>query len=171
MNCPRCATEMRDANLRESAVKTCPNCEGTWYPGEALGAVTDHSLSELEESPLEPTLVADRLELIDLEKPVRCPVCSRAMMRYRYTMTCDVVLDECLDHGVWLDDGELGGLMRFLEELYEGAEEHRDKLASGVTDKNLEYLEELCRQRDGSEGGTLSSGVLEALYQVHSRPR
>jgi Zn-finger nucleic acid-binding protein len=159
---------MREARLGQSKVRTCPKCEGTWYPGEALGAVTDHSLSELKDSVLQETLVADKLEAVDLDKPIDCPVCSRPMMRYRYTMSCDVVLDECLDHGVWLDDGELGGLMIFLEDLYQGAEDSRDKLSAGVTDKNLEYLEDLCCS---SAGNTLSSGVLEALYQVHSRPR
>jgi Zn-finger nucleic acid-binding protein len=160
---------MRDAQIDDCKLKTCPNCEGTWYPGEALGAVTDHSLSELKKSALEPTLVADRLEAVDLDKPVFCPVCSRPMMRYRYTMTCDVVLDECLDHGVWLDDGELGSLMTFLEELYRGAEDSRDRLSSGVTEKNLEYLEDLYQEEGG--GNALSAGVLEALYQVHNRPR
>ena len=168
MNCPRCQSEMRDAQLEESQLKTCPKCEGTWYPGEALGAVTDHSLAELKQSPLEPSLEADRLDTVDLEKPINCPVCSRPMVRYRYTMTCDVVLDECLEHGVWLDDGELGSLMAFLEELYQGAEAKRDRLSTGITEKNLEYLEELCR--DGGNNN-LSAGVLEALYQVHHRPR
>lgn len=168
MKCPRCETEMRDAQVEESFLKTCPKCEGTWYPGEALGTITDHSLSELKESALQPTLEADKLEIVDLEKPIDCPVCSRPMMRYRYTMTCDVVLDECLDHGVWLDDGELGSLMSFLEELYQGAENSRDKLAAGVTERNLGYLEDMCRE---SGGNVLSSGVLEALYQVHNRPR
>ena len=90
------------------------------------------------------------------------------MMRYRYTVSCDVVLDECLDHGIWLDDGELGSLMTFLEELYKGVEETRDRLAASVTEKNLEYLEELS-QEPGVE--ISPSRVLEALYQVHSRPR
>ncbi len=160
---------MREARLAESRLKTCPNCEGTWYPGEALSAVTDHSLSELQESPLRPSLVADRLQSVDLEKPIDCPVCARPMMRYRYTMTCDVVLDECLEHGVWLDDGELGTLMAFLEQLYRGVDQSVERLASGVTEKNLEYLEGLCQDGDGSHA--LSSGVLEALYQVHHRPR
>lgn len=168
MNCPRCETEMREAWLGDSRLQSCPACEGTWYPGEALGQVTDHSLSELKSSPLEPTLVADRLESVDLDKPVDCPVCARPMMRYRYTMSCDVVLDECLEHGVWLDDGELGSLMSFLEELYQGANDAGDRLSSGVSEKNLEYLEELCRE-DGDSA--LSAGVLEALYQVHARPR
>lgn len=168
LSCPRCETSLREAQLEESLLHTCPSCEGTWYPEAALSSVTDHSLNELKNSVLQPSLVADRLETIDLDKPISCPVCAKGMIRYRYTMSCDVVLDECLEHGIWLDDGELGTLMTFLEDLYRGVEESKDRLTSSVTDKNLEYLEELSRE---SGGHALSSGVLEALFQVHSRPR
>lgn len=170
LSCPRCQTPLQEAKLEESTVHPCPNCEGTWYPEEALSSVTDRSLSELSGSVLQPSLVGDKLETVDLEKPISCPVCAAPMMRYRYTMTCDVVLDECLDHGIWLDDGELGSLMTFLEDLYKGVEDTRDRLASGVTETNLEYLEEeLSREEPGVE--ISPSRVLEALYQVHSRPR
>lgn len=168
MNCPRCSTPMRAAQIGASHLKSCPGCEGAWYPGEALASITDHSLAELKDSALEPSLVADRLETVDLDKPIDCPECLRPMMRYRYTMSCDVVLDECFDHGVWLDDGELGSLMAFLEELYCNVEGDSGRLASGIVEKNLEYLEELSRS---SPGELLSLGVIDALYQVHSRLR
>lgn len=169
MDCPRCGSRMRDAQVHGCALKTCGECEGTWYPGEALGTVTDHSLSELRQGPLKETLVADKLEAIDLEAPISCPRCARPMMRYRYTMSCDVILDECLEHGVWLDDGELGSLMKFLEDMVGVDEETEERLSLGVMEKNLEYLEELSRSSEGAS--PLSGGVLEALYRVHSRPR
>lgn len=167
MKCPRCSTDMREARIEESLLQTCPSCEGTWYPGESLGTVTDHSLRELRESALKPTLDADKLEKIDLEKPIDCPVCACPMMRYKYTMSCDVVLDECFDHGVWLDDGELGSLMAFLEELYQG-QKRGSTLSSGIIEKNLQYLEQLSR---ASSGDALSASVLETLHQVHQRSR
>ena len=37
------------------------------------------------------------------------------------------------------------------------------------TIESFEYLEEISRSAEGAS--PLSSGVLEALYQVHSRPR
>lgn len=144
MKCPRCQAEMRDTKAYGCTVKTCPKCEGTWYPGETLGRVSDHSLSELREGPLRPTLVADKLETVDLQAPILCPCCERPMIRYRYTMGCDAVLDECLEHGVWLDDGELGSLLEFLESIL-GPDE----------DPNEPF----------------SSGVLDALHQIYSRPR
>lgn len=168
MKCPRCQTDLKDVTIDNNIVKACSRCEGTWYPGEALGEVTDHTLAEIEKSDLQPALVADHLELVDLDEPINCPQCQRPMMRYRYTMTCDVVLDECLEHGVWLDDGELGSLMAFLEDLYQGVEKERNKLASGVTEKNLEYLEELSRS---PASYNLPGSVLEALHQVHRRQR
>ncbi len=156
MNCPRCTSKLNDFRLHGCTLKSCPHCEGTWYPGEALGRVTDHSLSDLEKGPLQPTLVADKLEAVDLELPISCPRCSKPMMRYRYSMNCDVVLDECIEHGVWLDDGELGSLMTFLEGMYADVESLGSQLVADATENG---------------GRVLSSGVLEALHQVHSRPR
>lgn len=165
MNCPRCATELKSVDLDTCSVQACNNCEGTWYPGEALGEVTDNSFGDLKATELAPSLVPDQLAKVDLDEPINCPECQREMARYTYSMACQIVLDECPQHGVWLDDGELGTLMQYLTELDKrvGAQHHEI-----LHTRNLLTLEELSKSPSSY---SLPSDVLNALKAVHKRER
>lgn len=112
MQCPRnCGVELRAvkvAGLDGAEVHLCPECEGGWYPHGALTAVGNHSLVGTE---LEASLVGDKLEKVNLDADVPCPVCSQVMNRFSYTLAPQVKIDECFEHGTWLDDGELGAIV------------------------------------------------------------
>lgn len=166
MNCPRCLTAaLKSVTIEDAEVKACSNCEGTWYPDEALGEVTDHTFSELKETELSPSLVPDKLARVDLEKPVNCPDCGEQMARYTYSVACQIVLDECPKHGVWLDDGELGSLMQYLTELDKRV---GDQQASLTESRNLKALEELSRSPSYY---SLPTNVLATINAVYSRER
>lgn len=166
MNCPRCATELTAHKFDAATVRACPSCEGAWFPDEALGAVTDNTLGELESSELSASLVGDKLEKIDEDKLIDCPQCGVQMERYRYSLTCNVILDECPAHGVWLDDGELGTLMAFLTNLYDRVEEREAKIIEGLSGGNIQALQEL---QKNPTYYNLPSSLLETLNQVHAR--
>lgn len=72
-------------------------------------------MEALEKSSLAATLVADQEDDIDLEALLDCPVCSEQMCRYHHLGDDTIELDECPDHGIWLDDGELGALLEFIQ--------------------------------------------------------
>ena len=99
---------MKVAGLEQAEVHICPECEGGWYPHGALTAVGQSSLIGTE---LEASLVGDKLEKVDLDADVQCPVCSEVMSRFSYTLAPQVKIDECFEHGTWLDDGELGAIV------------------------------------------------------------
>ncbi len=166
MNCPRCSTELKSHPFDQATVQSCPSCEGAWFPDEALATVTDNTLSELESSELSPSLVGDKLEKIDPDKLINCPQCDVQMERFRYSLTCDVVLDECPAHGIWLDDGELGTLMKFLTNLYDRVEEREAKIIDGLSGGNLQALEELTTNPSYYN---LPTSLLETIKQVHAR--
>ena len=165
MNCPRCETELTSVQIEESEVNACPNCEGTWYPDEALGNVTDHSLNELKSTELEASIVGDKLSKVDLEKAICCPECGSEMARYTYSMTCQIVLDECPKHGVWLDDGELGTLMQYLTELDQRVSAKQEET---LNPRNVKALEELSKSPTFY---SLPSNVLATINNVYSRER
>lgn len=165
MNCPRCAHGLNDVLIDESVVKACPNCEGAWYPGEALGCVTDLTFNELKHTALKPSMVADQLAKIELDEPVNCPRCGVQMSRYTYSLTCPIVLDECPAHGVWLDDGELGTLMQYLTELDKRVGARQESVLQA---RNLEALEELAKSPNYY---ALPSHVLATINAVYSRAR
>lgn len=165
MNCPRCQTELTSVQIEDSEVNVCSNCEGTWYPDEALGNVTDHTLQELKSSDLSPSMVGDQLAKVDLDKPICCPECGEKMARYTYSMTCEIVLDECPEHGVWLDDGELGTLMQYLTEMDERVSAKEKEALSA---QNVKALEELSKSPTFY---SLPSHVLATINSVYTRER
>lgn len=105
MNCPRCPGELRPAG----PAFLCRGCEGCWFEGDKLEAVLADG--EVAGTPLAVTLVADE-HGVQLESSVTCPRCARVMYRYEYGDS-GVELDACPQHGVWLDDGELGVLLDY----------------------------------------------------------
>jgi Zn-finger nucleic acid-binding protein len=50
---------------------------------------------------------------------VSCPVCGARMTRKRYATNCAVEIDECNQHGLWLDTGEIKDLQVFIERRME----------------------------------------------------
>jgi hypothetical protein len=48
-------------------------------------------------------------------QPANCPECGRVMERKKYEGGCPVLIDECPDHGIWLDTGEIKDLQIYLE--------------------------------------------------------
>lgn len=165
MLCPRCQTALKAVEIDSTEVYACPQCEGAWYPDEALGSVTDHTFSELKGTELCHTLVPDKLARVDLDKSINCPVCSEKMMRYNYSLTCPIELDECPAHGVWLDDGELGTLMQYLTDLDKrvGAQ-----LPAADNERGIWALHELSKS---PASYSLPGNVLAAINNVYSRER
>lgn len=165
MNCPRCKAQLKAIEIEDAQVQACPNCEGAWYPDEALGSVTDHSFGELKATELSPTMVPDKLARVDLDEPINCPVCQKEMVRYTYSITCPIELDECQEHGVWLDDGELGTLMQYLTDLDKRVLGKQEEI---LNERNLQYLEELSRSPSSY---SLPGNVLATINSVYTRDR
>lgn len=165
MLCPRCRSPLEALTLCAHQVWLCRACEGGWYPDEALAAVTDLSFSELAKSELGPSLEGGRPPASgDEEAP--CPACGTTMLRYRYTAACEVELDECPKHGVWLDDGELGGLVSYLEDLHYRVDQRTERLASEV-----EFRDGVLAQLSDQGDSELSQQLLGLLQSLHAQTR
>jgi Zn-finger nucleic acid-binding protein len=163
MNCPRkCGGELRKVllpELNDAEIYLCTDCEGTWYPSGALTAVGQSPLSAIETSQLSVSLVADKLEKIDLEADVDCPVCQQKMTRFSYSLAPEVKIDECLDHGTWLDDGELGTIINSIAETQSDIREYRQKIQEKRKEMNIDGV-----ARGGSNPFALTIRVLNALF-------
>jgi hypothetical protein len=46
---------------------------------------------------------------------VSCPVCGSDLKKAKYNQDCPVRIDECSEHGVWLDTGEIKDLQVYIE--------------------------------------------------------
>lgn len=116
----------------------CPHCDGSWYPKRSLTSLMIRSgWAEVAGTKLAPALIADKLDKIDIDAPVLCPECSRKMHRFAYVIAPGVDIDECEEHGIWLDDGELGIILD--QVLFEG-ESLSEKRACLETERRDEHL-------------------------------
>ena len=95
--CPRCA-EMLD--LEFQGVSSCPRCEGLWIAPATLDAAFGDARWPGGNA-------------MWWRNSIECPECTLegkvTLMTAR--MSNDVIVDQCAEHGVWVDRGELGRLM------------------------------------------------------------
>jgi Zn-finger nucleic acid-binding protein len=68
----------------------------------------------LHASPLAVTLLAEPPET-ELVTPVDCPVCGARMAQFLFSPGCKILLDRCTEHGIWLDHGELGDVISYVQ--------------------------------------------------------
>ncbi len=116
MRCPACKSPLVVVERQAIEVDWCLECRGLWFDGgemELLGQKAGR-----------------RLETEDLGRRTgdsvspgrrRCPRCRRRMERVTLTLEAPgpgaakrVEIDRCPEHGIWLDRGELGRIMRRL---------------------------------------------------------
>ena len=111
MECPRCKVELSIVSTIVEA-HLCEQCEGVWLSKEALDRCLELRIEYLRNSPLWVTLEADHPD-VALDPLIVCPECSAQMQRYPFREDCEVVVDGCPQHGIWLDDGELAKVHEF----------------------------------------------------------
>jgi Zn-finger nucleic acid-binding protein len=70
---------------------------------------------------------------------IACPQCGSLMSRRRYRKISNVIVDECLGHGVWFDAEELESAIGFLK-------------AGGMTESR-DYEKSAAKRRRGVSGG------------------
>ena len=114
MNCPNCNHIMKSRPLGLTQVDECPNCSGIWFEKGELQeaqAVMDEDTRWMDFD-----LWQDQ-QLFRVKQGSRhCPVCQVALAVVEYGDT-GVMVDACPNyHGVFLDHGELSGIVGSLEE-------------------------------------------------------
>jgi Zn-finger nucleic acid-binding protein len=123
MKCPHCYELLFTVEYEGFEIDTCIECAGIWLDsGELeylLGMETGNEY------------IKSLKDASSLEKSKRCPICLKIMK----TMTTDgrgIVLDQCMEHGLWFDKGELEKILaestgervdslgRMLKEMFSG---------------------------------------------------
>jgi Zn-finger nucleic acid-binding protein len=112
--CPRCDVgTLAIAPDPACVVHACPRCHGLFVPPLAWDFLLTHPARVAELEAKLPPAPPDRAALFEC---VRCPACSVEMERIQFAGTSEIVLDTCVaSHGSWLDGGELGAVVRFLD--------------------------------------------------------
>ncbi|HOX36981.1 MAG TPA: zf-TFIIB domain-containing protein [Candidatus Brocadiia bacterium] len=112
MICPVCNEEMIVVEHKGIELDYCVGCEGIWFDEteldllfkslELAGSRASDALSRLPTRPV-------------AEKPRKCPICRRRMVKTVMGDSAEVLIDGCPDrHGLWFDGGELGQVIQQL---------------------------------------------------------
>jgi Zn-finger nucleic acid-binding protein len=117
--CPDCATALEtvrvDTGAGLFAIERCERCYGLFFDLGEVQAFLEASVS--------PAFAVNLREIATINeerggaaRPVRyikCPECGVLMNRVNYGAMSGVVVDQCKEHGMWLDNGELVHLMEW----------------------------------------------------------
>ena len=103
--CPECGTRLSPSTLDEHRrVLYCTNCRGVLLPRSVFATVVQTRRAWTTAPPAPPV----PLERAALDRVVRCPSCSNAMMTHPYHGPGNIVIDTCEACDViWLGTGEL----------------------------------------------------------------
>lgn len=154
-SCPGCGGRMA-TSMSEAAVEidTCASCGGIWLDAGELDALTHDKVAP----PAEGATPASVRSPVKDQEEIRyreCARCGDIMTRRNFGTISGVVVDECRRHGVFLDEGELQAIEKFLRAGGQTlGEAERVRLAERQMPPAPEPVKELPRvgERSSSEG-------------------
>lgn len=114
--CPRCEKpRLVNRKIGAYVVDECPGCSGMWVEYETFNRLVKQQAARADHhvdggrrgGPNKSTLTEE-------VRYIKCPDCKRMMNRFNFAKVSGVVIDECRDHGVWLDGEELGKIAAYV---------------------------------------------------------
>lgn len=106
MNCPVCDNPLIILELNNVEVDHCTHCHGLWLDGGELEILLENSSHKNE---LLASFIVDNK---NIEKKLKCPICSKKMEKVICGKDKNIIIDKCrLQHGLWFDKGELEQLL------------------------------------------------------------
>jgi Zn-finger nucleic acid-binding protein/ribosomal protein L40E len=117
--CPACRGPLVVRLTDELEVVECEACHGVWIGVEALRSLSERAARSEARSHLADTAAP----AVAPRGYVPCVTCGELMTRrqFRYRdRPSGVVVDQCKDHGVWFDGGELAAALRFVRDAQDG---------------------------------------------------
>ena len=164
-DCPRCEIKMHTIDLKideKFLVERCEKCLGIFFDPNELEALLDWSVShvyDVDHQRME--VLLDDYGAFNKDTTVAyvvCPVCKKHMNRKSFGARSGVIVDTCKEHGVWLDGGELGRLLKWSKA---GGKIHSERRA----EQKRRQEEQAKRLRQGIPEG-IETGRLEMSEEM-----
>jgi len=109
--CPRCKVSLKVYIKDNDEYDICPKCGGLWLDrGEFHLLTREYDVYKKEDDKGEYL----REPLRDAGGYIPCVRCGKLMNRKNFGEISGVIIDECGNHGVWLDVGELEKIRHFI---------------------------------------------------------
>lgn len=176
-NCPGCNTEMETIDLAKGKkeeekflIEKCPNCQGLFFDNEELQHLLEKktvSVSYINNERLK-EISATRIAGDIIYRP--CPVCGKLMNRLNFGARSVTIVDQCREHGLYLDGGELRQLLEWRKagghlvekRSAEFKRKEREWRNNKVNDESLKNQQILSQ-------GESKDGVIDMLWAFFTR--
>lgn len=166
--CPRCEpSRLINRRIGEFMVDECPDCSGMWVEATAFHRVVNEEV-ERQKDKLGPGLGrgSPRRYTVPLNEVVylKCPTCEHRMHRINFARGSGVIVDECREHGVWLDEDELGKIAEYVRS---GGLEHARRLeAQDAPERNTPLPKEILRGYRPEPQSHLDRSPLGSILEI-----
>lgn len=116
LKCPRCVSpKLVNRKIGAYVVDECPKCSGMWVEFDAFDRLVEQQATRADASvksvrPGGPSKSA----IAEKVRYIKCPNCKKMMNRFNFAKVSGVIVDECHEHGAWLDSDELGKIASYV---------------------------------------------------------
>ena len=118
LRCPCCERWMASRAVGGLEIHECGKCHGLWAPEDRFESLVDRAAKLVQEKAAGGEQPAPR---VDGGNPAgskveyrRCPECDELMGRRNFRKRSGVIIDQCHQHGTWLDAHELERIAGFV---------------------------------------------------------
>jgi len=117
--CPLCHTQMQTINVGENEafyIERCSSCYGIFFDNDELETMIENSVQGSRNIDLmRLAKISEHPRHVDILVYRKCPVCQKTMNRKNFMQKSGVITDVCVEHGIWLDSGELRHIMEWIK--------------------------------------------------------
>ncbi|MEA1891970.1 MAG: zf-TFIIB domain-containing protein [Campylobacterota bacterium] len=117
--CPLCHTQMQTINVGEKLpfyIERCSTCYGIFFDINELESMIENSVKGSRNIDLiKLAKITEHPRHVDIVTYRKCPVCKKTMQRKNFMQRSGVITDLCVEHGIWLDSGELRHIMEWVK--------------------------------------------------------
>ncbi len=158
--CPRCDQHLESLNLGLGGaflIERCRSCLGLFFEPDELEHVVREKIgmpNRVDRTRLARILAEELPPRKSEIRYVKCPSCRVLMNRRTYGARSGVVVDECREHGIWLDGGELRQILKWTKVGGAKIEEQRKKDEARTASARDKFA-----KATGSGGGIVSPEV------------
>lgn len=111
VRCPCCDRPLHAREAGGVVVHECGKCHGLWAPQDRFRALVERAAETARVRFAEGEVPVPRVDGANPSRSEvayrRCPVCAEHMARRNYQRRSGVIIDQCHQHGTWLDAHEL----------------------------------------------------------------
>ncbi len=140
MQCPNCQSPLTEESYESVSIDRCTRCSGTWLDQSELTRILTTREADFSPTIREAAISGKPgISRAEIEKGVKCPKCSEALVPTNYSYSSGIIIDKCpRGDSLWLDALELEKIQAHHEHWNDEAKsrgsEWAAKAASAVND-------------------------------------